>query len=672
MLPRKASSARVAAARMAVREGSPAFFRAGKGEGLDCSGNVIARLYQARPEIAIVQHHHSGSIDHAGARPHSSALMSIELTRNFCIIAHIDHGKTTLSDRLLERTGTIHDRDKQDQILDSMDLERERGITIKAHPVTMSYTSKLGTKYRLNLLDTPGHVDFAYEVSRSLAACEGALLIVDAAQGVEAQTVANIHLAHKQGLTIVPVINKIDLPNADLPSVHRQLEEILQIPAEEAIHASAKMGIGIEEILEAVVHRIPPPQKPADETLRGLVFDSVFDVYRGVVAYVRVFSGSIEPDQAVKLMNNVARYEIKEVGVFTPKMFQQKKLEAGDVGYFIANIKTTADIKIGDTITDMRNPAREPLPGFQEIHPMVFSGIYPINTGDFEHLKTAIGKLRLNDSAFVYQPESSVALGFGFRCGFLGLLHMEIIQERLRREYDMDIIATSPSVIYEILTTRGETLLIDNPAHLPDPSTIEEIREPIVKAYVLCPNENIGDILQLILEKRGLMDHTESLDTRRVMLHCELPLNEILVDFNDKIKSITRGYGSMDYEHSGYRAAKLAKLDLLVNGEPVDAFSTIVHRDRAEARGRQLAAKLKEVIPRQLYQVAIQAAIGGKVVARESVSALRKNVTAKCYGGDITRKRKLLEKQKEGKKRMKSIGKVNIPQEAFIAVLKAQ
>ncbi len=598
--------------------------------------------------------------------------MSIELTRNFCIIAHIDHGKTTLSDRLLDRTGTIQKRDQQDQLLDSMDLERERGITIKAHPVAMKYTARNGLTYRLNLSDTPGHVDFAYEVSRSLAACEGALLIVDAAQGVEAQTVANVHLAHKQGLTIVPVINKIDLPNADIPAVHRQIEEILQIPAEEAIDCSAKMGIGIEDILEAVVHRIPPPNPPADDTLRALVFDSVFDVYRGVVAYVRVFSGSIEPDQQVRMMNNDSRHEVKEVGVFTPKMFAQPKLMAGDVGYFIANIKTTADIKIGDTITDLRNPAKEPLPGFQEIHPMVFSGIYPINTADFEHLKTAISKLRLNDAAFVYQSESSVALGFGFRCGFLGLLHMEIIQERLRREYDMDIIATSPSVVYEIATTRGETLLVDNPAHLPDPSIIDEIREPIVKAYVLCPNESIGDILQLIMEKRGTMDHTETLDTRRVMLHCELPLNEILVDFNDKIKSITRGYGSMDYEHAGYRAAKLVKLDLLVNGEPVDAFSMIVHRERAEARGRQLAAKLKEVIPNQLYQVAIQAAIGGKVIARESVSALRKDVTAKCYGGDISRKRKLLEKQKEGKKRMKSIGKINIPQEAFIQVLKTQ
>ena len=578
--------------------------------------------------------------------------MSIELTRNFCIIAHIDHGKTTLSDRLLERTGTIQDRERQDQLLDSMDLERERGITIKAHPVAMRYTAKNGQEYRLNLSDTPGHVDFAYEVSRSLAACEGALLIVDAAQGVEAQTVANVHLAHKQGLTIVPVINKIDLPNADIPAVHRQIEEILQIPAEEAIDCSAKMGIGIEDILEAVVHRIPAPSMPKDDTLRALVFDSVFDVYRGVVAYVRVMSGSMEASQLIRMMNNDSRHEIKEVGVFTPKMFPQKKLNAGDVGYFIANIKTTADIKIGDTITDLRNPAKEPLPGFQEIHPMVFSGIYPINTADFEHLKTAFSKLRLNDSWPLFtNQESSVALGFGFRCGFLGLLHMEIIQERLRREYDMDIIATSPSVVYEILTTRGEVLLVDNPAHLPDPSIIEEIREPIVRAYVLCPNESIGDILQLIMEKRGTMDHTETLDTRRVMLHCELPLNEILVDFNDKIKSITRGYGSMDYEHAGYRADKLVKLDLLVNGEPVDAFSMIVHRERAESRGRQLAAKLKEVIPSQLYQVAIQAAIGGKIIARESVSALRKDVTAKCYGGDmITRQTASFWKSAEGRK----------------------
>jgi len=592
------------------------------------------------------------------------------LTRNFCIIAHIDHGKTTLSDRLLESTGTIADREKQDQLLDSMDLERERGITIKAHPVTMNYSAKDGQTYRLNLLDTPGHVDFSYEVSRSLAACEGAILVVDAAQGVEAQTVANVHLALKQGLTIVPVINKIDLPNADIPTVRKQLEEILAIPADEAILASAKTGIGIEEILEAIVARIPVPPGQADEKLRTLIFDSVFDIYRGVVAYSRVFSGTIVPGQAVRLMSTGKSYEIKEVGIFTPKPLAQEKLEEGDVGYFIANIKSTAEIKIGDTLTEQRNPAPEPLPGFQEIHPMVFSGIYPINTADFEHLKAAMGKLQINDSAFIYQAESSVALGYGFRCGFLGLLHMEIVQERLRREFDMDIIATYPSVVYEVAQTNGEKVEVDNPAHLPDPSVIAEIREPVVECFVMCPNENIGDMMQLIMEKRGEVQNTESLDIRRVMLTAIMPLNEILVDFNDKIKSLTHGYGSMDYEYAGYRPADLVKLDMLVNSEPVDAFSSIVHRDKAEGRGRLLAAKLKEVIPQQLFQVSIQAAIGGKIVARENVSALRKNVTAKCYGGDITRKRKLLEKQKEGKKRMKAIGKVNIPQEAFIEVLK--
>ncbi len=595
--------------------------------------------------------------------------MSIERTRNFCIIAHIDHGKTTLSDRLLESTGTIAERDKQDQLLDSMDLERERGITIKAHPVAMKYRAQDGQDYRLNLLDTPGHVDFAYEVSRSLAACEGALLVVDAAQGVEAQTVANVHLALKQGLTIIPVINKIDLPNADVETVKKQLEDILAIPADEAIEASAKAGLGITEILEALVHRIPPP-RAQDETLRGLVFDSVFDGYRGVVAYIRVATGSVAPGQGVRLMSTGQNYEIKEVGVFTPKMLPQPRLNAGDVGYFIANIKSTADIKIGDTLTDSRRPALEPLPGFQEVHPMVFSGIYPINTADFEHLKTAMSKLQLNDSAFVFQPESSVALGFGFRCGFLGLLHMEIIQERLRREYNMDIIATYPSVVYEVVKTNGEHIEIDNPANLPDMSVVEEIREPIVKCFVMVPNENIGDMMQLMLDKRGTVEHTESLDSRRVMITATLPLNEILVDFHDKIKTLTHGYGSMDYEPTGYRETDLVKLEMLVNGEPVDAFSSIVHRDKAEARGRSLAAKLKEVIPAQLYQVAIQAAIGGKIIARENVTALRKNVTAKCYGGDITRKRKLLEKQKEGKKRMKAIGSVNIPQEAFIQVLK--
>jgi GTP-binding protein LepA len=595
--------------------------------------------------------------------------MSIERTRNFCIIAHIDHGKTTLSDRLLESTGTIAERNKQDQLLDSMDLERERGITIKAHPVAMKYQAEDGHDYRLNLLDTPGHVDFAYEVSRSLAACEGALLVVDAAQGVEAQTVANVHLALKQGLTIIPVINKIDLPNADIETVKKQLEDILAIPAGEAIEASAKVGRGIEEILEAIVHRVPSPQAP-DETLRGLVFDSVFDGYRGVVAYVRVATGSITPGLGVKLMSTNQTYEIKEVGVFTPKMVPQPRLDAGDVGYFIANIKSTVDIKIGDTLTDARRPALNPLPGFQEVHPMVFSGIYPINTADFEHLKAAMAKLQLNDSAFVFQPESSVALGFGFRCGFLGLLHMEIIQERLRREYNMDIIATYPSVVYEVVKTNGEHIEIDNPANLPDMSVVEEIREPVVKCFLMVPNENIGDMMQLVLDKRGTVEHTESLDSRRVMITATLPLNEILVDFHDKIKTLTRGYGSMDYEPAGYREADLVKLEMLVNAEPLDAFSSIVHRDKADARGRSLAAKLKEVIPAQLYQVAIQAAIGGKIIARENVSALRKNVTAKCYGGDITRKRKLLEKQKEGKKRMKAIGSVNIPQEAFIQVLK--
>ncbi|KAB2647786.1 MAG: elongation factor 4 [Verrucomicrobia bacterium] len=596
--------------------------------------------------------------------------MPLSRTRNFCIIAHIDHGKTTLSDRLLQMTGTVADRDAQDQHLDAMDLERERGITIKMHPVAMSYKSKDGHTYKLNLLDTPGHVDFAYEVSRSLAACEGALVIVDAAQGVEAQTVATVHLANKQGLTIIPVINKIDLPNSDIPTVKKQLEEILSIPAEEALLASAKAGIGIAEILEAVIERIPPPKKWPDEKVRALVFDSTFDTYRGVVTYVRMMSGSIKAGDGVKMMSNNRPCEVKEVGVFRPKMTAVPVLHAGDTGYVIANIKTTSEIKIGDTLTSTFNPATEPLAGFQVVQPMVFSGIYPINTADFEHLKAAMGRLQLNDSSFNFQAESSVALGFGFRCGFLGLLHMEIIQERLRREYNMDIIATYPSVIYEVVKTNGDTLQVDNPEFLPDGSVIAEIREPIVKCFIMVPNEYISPLMQLIMDKRGILDHTETLDSKRVMLTCVLPLNEIVVDFNDKIKSITRGYGSMDYEHAGHRADKLVKLDILVNGEPVDAFSSIVHRDKAEARGRQLTAKLKEVIPTQLYQVVIQAAIGGKIVARENVSAMRKDVTAKCYGGDISRKRKLLEKQKEGKKRMKSIGRVNIPQEAFIAVLK--
>ena len=589
--------------------------------------------------------------------------------RNFSIIAHIDHGKTTLSDRLLHMTGTVADRNMSEQMLDSMDLEKERGITIKAHPVTMYYKAKNGETYELNLIDTPGHVDFAYEVSRSLSACEGAILIIDAAQGVEAQTVANLHLAMKQNLEIIPVINKIDLPHADIANAKHQLEEILAIPAENAILASAKQGIGIEDILEAVVHRIPAPKPTGAVSLQALVFDSYFDTYKGVVTHVRVFNGQIKPGMMVKLLHSGRTVEIKEVGSFNPKPYPREKLEEGETGYITANIKSPKDVKMGDTLTDSRNPSAV-LPGFQEIHPMVYSGIYPINTADYEHLKVNLSKLQLNDSAFVYQSESSVALGFGFRCGFLGLLHMEIVQERLRREYGMDIIATYPSVIYRVTMTDGTVKEIDNPAFLPEANYILKIEEPRVTTFIMCPNEFIGDMMALVSEKRGICNQTETLDTRRVMLTCSTPLNEILIDFHDRIKSINRGYGSMDYEHAGYVEADMVKLDMLVNNDVVDAFSCIVHRDKAEPRGRALAAKLKDVIPKQQYQVAIQAAIGGKVIARESISAMRKDVTAKCYGGDISRKRKLLEKQKEGKKRMKSIGSVNIPQEAFIEVLK--
>src|SRR5664280_315713 len=590
--------------------------------------------------------------------------------RNFSIIAHIDHGKTTLSDRLLHRTGTISTREMEDQLLDSMDLEKERGITIKAHPVTMLYQAANGETYELNLIDTPGHVDFSYEVSRSLSACEGALLIIDAAQGVEAQTVANVHLAMKQNLTIIPVINKIDLPHADVAQAKRQLEDILAIPGDTAILASAKEGIGIDEILEAIVERIPAPKPTGAPSLQALGFDSLFDTYKGVITHVRVFNGELKAGMHVKLLHSGKNVEIKEVGSFNPKPYPREKLEVGETGYFTANIKSPKEAKMGDTVTDARNPSPV-LAGFKEIHPMVFSGIYPINTGDYEHLKANMGKLQLNDSAFVYQSETSVALGFGFRCGFLGLLHLEIVQERLRREYGMDIIATYPSVVYQVTMRDGLVKEVDNPAFLPDPNHIEIIEEPVVKAFIICPNENIGDLMMLISEKRGNVENTETLDARRVMLTTHLPLNEILIDFHDRIKSITRGYGSMDYEYAGYHVSDMVKLDMLVNSESVDAFSCIVHRAKAEGRGRALAAKLKQVIPRQQYAVAIQAAIGGKVVARETVSALRKDVTAKCYGGDITRKRKLLEKQKEGKKRMKAFGSVNIPQEAFIEVLKA-
>jgi len=551
-----------------------------------------------------------------------------------------------------------------------MDLEKERGITIKAHPVTMLYQSKDGQTYELNLIDTPGHVDFSYEVSRSSSACEGALLIVDAAQGVESQTVANVHLAMKQNLAIIPVINKIDLPHADVKQTKQQLEDILAIPGDSALLASAKEGVGIDEILEAIVERIPPPKPTGAPSVQALGFDSYFDIYKGVVIHVRVFNGELKAGMQVKLLHSGKNVEVKEVGSFNPKPYVRERLQVGETGYITANIKSPQEVKMGDTITDSRHPSPL-LPGFQEIQPMVFSGIYPINTADYEHLKANLAKLQLNDSAFVYQPETSVALGFGFRCGFLGLLHLEIVQERLRREYGMDIIATYPSVIYRVTLTDGTVKEIDNPAYLPEPTYIGKIEEPIIKAFVICPNENIGDLMALISEKRGTVDHTETLDSRRVMLTSVLPLNEILIDFHDRIKSITRGYGSMDYEHAGCQESNMVKLDMLVNGESVDAFSCIVHRDKAEGRGRALAAKLKEVIPRQQYTVAIQSAIGGKIIARETVGALRKDVTAKCYGGDITRKRKLLEKQKEGKKRMKSFGSVNIPQEAFIEVLKA-
>jgi GTP-binding protein LepA len=596
--------------------------------------------------------------------------MDVAHIRNFSIIAHIDHGKTTLSDRLLHRTGTISTRDMEDQLLDSMDLEKERGITIKAHPVTMLYQAKNGETYELNLIDTPGHVDFSYEVSRSLSACEGAILIVDAAQGVEAQTVANVHLAMKQNLAIIPVINKIDLPHANIPQARQQLEDILAIAGDSAILASAKEGIGIDEILEAIVERIPAPKPTGVGITQALVFDSYFDTYKGVVIHVRVFAGELKPGMQVKLLHSSKSVEIKEVGSFNPKPYVREKLDLGETGYITANIKSPKEVRMGDTVTDARNPTG-PLAGFKEIHPMVFSGIYPINTADYEHLKANLGKLQLNDSAFVYQAETSVALGFGFRCGFLGLLHLEIVQERLRREYGMDIIATYPSVIYRVRLTDGTEKEVDNPAFLPEVTFIQTIEEPMVKAFVICPNEYIGDMMALISEKRGNVSQTETLDTRRVMLTTKLPLNEILIDFHDRIKSITRGYGSMDYEHAGYQESDMVKLDMLVNSESVDAFSCIVHRDKAETRGRALAAKLKEVIPRQQYAVAIQAAIGGKIVARETVGSLRKDVTAKCYGGDVSRKRKLLEKQKEGKKRMKAFGSVNIPQEAFIEVLKA-
>ena len=596
--------------------------------------------------------------------------MDVSLTRNFCIIAHVDHGKTTLSDRLLEHTNTVTQRVLTEQHLDAMDLEKERGITIKSHPVMMQYIAQDGLTYKLNLMDTPGHVDFSYEVSRSLAACEGAVLLIDAAQGVEAQTVANAHLASSQGLKIIPVINKIDLPSANLELCTRQLEDILMIPAEEAILASGKSGIGIVDILEAVVQRIPPPRWHHYPATRALVFDSIYDTYRGVIAHARVFSGAIKAGDMMQLMSTNQRSEVKEVGVFTPKMLKVPQLFAGDVGYIVSTIKDTADIKTGDTITLANKPAQEMLPGYKEVRPMVFCGLYPLESNDYEKLKAALGRLRLNDAAFVYQSESSVALGFGFRCGFLGLLHMEIIQERIRREHDVDIISTYPSVVYQVVKHGGTIIEVDNPVLLPDPGSLEELREPTITASIHIPNGAMGDILSLIMEKRGSVDHTDTLDANRVMLSCTLPLNEILVDFNDRLKSITHGYGSMDYELGPYRPGDLVKMDIMVNGDAIDAFASIVHRDKAEGKGRELCEKLADIIPPQMFKVAIQAAIGGKIIARDNVREMRKDVTSKCYGGDISRKRKLLDKQKEGKKKMKQIGRVSIPPDAFIQVLK--
>ncbi|MEC8404973.1 MAG: translation elongation factor 4, partial [Verrucomicrobiota bacterium] len=585
-------------------------------------------------------------------------------TRNFCIIAHVDQGKTTLSDRILELTQTVEVREMKDQLLDSMDLERERGITIKSHPVSMIYTAKDGEDYTFNLIDTPGHVDFSYEVSRSLTACEGAMLLIDAAQGIEAQTVANAQLAIEQGLEIIPVINKVDLPGADIPAIQQQLEDVLAIPAEEAVLTSGKTGLGIDNLMEAAVTRMPKPRWADIRGLRVLIFDCVYDAYKGVICYVRVFSGNVQPSDQILMMSDGRKSQVKEVGKFSPQMSKLKNLQAGDVGYIVTNIRDVADIKLGDTITHSNSPADDMLPGYKEVSPLVFSGIYPIDTSDYNKLKASMGKLRLNDAAFVYQSENSVALGFGFRCGFLGLLHMEIIQERIRREYDLDVISTYPSVVYIVRKTNGEVIEVHNPIHLPDSAEIESIAEPFIKASIHIPSTSIGDVLALMSEKRGVCEHTETIDNNRVMLVCRVPLNEILVDFNDRLKSVTHGYGSMDYEMDGYDLGKLCRLDLLVNQEQIDAFSSIVHIDKAEGRGRALCERLKEILPRQMFKIAIQAAVGGKVVARETISAYRKDVTAKCYGGDISRKRKLLEKQKEGKKRMKNIGSVSIPQDA--------
>jgi GTP-binding protein LepA len=596
--------------------------------------------------------------------------MDQRFVRNFSIIAHIDHGKSTLADRFLELTGALQAREMEAQVLDAMDLERERGITIKAHPVRLNYTAADGQQYVLNLIDTPGHVDFGYEVTRSLAACEGALLLVDASQGVEAQTLANAYLAVDNGLEIIPVINKIDLPSAQPDECKRQIEDIIGLDASTAILASAKDGTGVRDILEAIVERFHPPTGDASAPLKALIFDSWYDAYRGVVIVVRVIDGVLRPKTKVRLMATKQDYEVLELGVFSPKATPVDELGVGEVGFVVANIKVVADAKIGDTVTETNRPTTEPFPGFKELKPMVFAGLYPVESHQYAELREALEKLRLNDASFFYEPETSAALGFGFRCGFLGLLHMEIVQERLEREYDMDLVTTAPGVLYRVTTTDGEVQEVDSPAKLPDPGRIAKLEEPVITAMILTPSEFVGPILQLCQDKRGVQKKLEYLKADRVLITYELPFNEVVMDFYDKLKTMSRGYGSLDYHVTGYWESPLVKMDILVNGDPVDALSSIVHKDAAYERGRALVSKMRELIPRQMFEIAIQASIGSRIIARESVKAMRKNVLAKCYGGDITRKRKLLEKQKEGKKRMKRVGQVEIPQEAFLAVLK--